>query len=195
MTNITTTSEQILASARSFIVAGGYSGFSYADISDVVGIRKASIHHHFPSKVDLVRTLVTRYREAAETGLTQLSDAVPDSLQVLQAYAGNWARCIEDASIPFCVCAQLASERPTLPPEVASEVTAYFRFLSSWLTGVIERGVEQGTLVIEAPAAVEAEMFMATVHGAMLSARAQNDPALFDMILKPTLARLTRTTH
>ncbi|WP_457154700.1 TetR/AcrR family transcriptional regulator, partial [Mesorhizobium sp. P5_C1] len=58
MSNLVMTSDQILSSARNFIVSGGYNGFSYADIAEVVGIRKASIHHHFPSKVDLVRTLV-----------------------------------------------------------------------------------------------------------------------------------------
>jgi TetR/AcrR family transcriptional repressor of nem operon len=195
MSNLSTTSDQILTSARAFIVSGGYNGFSYADISEVVGIRKASIHHHFPSKVDLVRTLVRQYREAAETGLTGLAVAVPDSLQLLQSFAGNWARCIEDASIPFCVCALLASELPALPPEVASEVSAYFRYLSSWLTGVMERGAEQGILTLEAPAQLEAEMFMATVHGAMLSARAQNNPSLFDAILKPTLRRLSQKAH
>lgn len=195
MTNTSTTSEQILASARSFIIAGGYGGFSYADISDVVGIRKASIHHHFPSKVDLVRTLVTRYREEAETGLADLAAAVPDALDVLTAFAGNWARCIEDASVPFCVCAQLASELPALPPEVAAEVTAYFRTLSSWLAAVMQRGSDDGRLAIETTAAVEAEMFMATIHGAMLSARAQNNPALFDAILTPTLRRLTRAAQ
>lgn len=191
MSNLSTTSDQILTSARSFIISGGYNGFSYADISAVVGIRKASIHHHFPSKVDLVRSLVKQYRESAEIGLTELAVAVPDSLELLQGFAGNWALCIKDASMPFCVCALLASELPALPPEVASEVAAYFHYLSSWLTGVMERGAEQGSLMIEAPAPVEAEMLMATVHGAMLSARAQNDAALFDAILKPTLRRLS----
>ena len=191
--NLSATSDQILTSARSFIVSGGYNGFSYADISVVVGIRKASIHHHFPSKVDLVQTLVRQYRESAEVGLTQLVEVVPDSMQLLEAFAANWARCIEDASIPFCVCALLASELPALPPEVASEVSAYFRYLSSWLAGVMERGSGQGTLRLDDEAQVEADMFMATVHGAMLSARAQNDPAMFDAILKPTLRRLSPT--
>ena len=58
MSNLPNTSDEILASARNLIMSGGYNGFSYADISEVVGIRKASIHHHFPSKVDLVRELV-----------------------------------------------------------------------------------------------------------------------------------------
>lgn len=195
MSNLLTTSDQILASARAFIVSGGYNGFSYADISEVVGIRKASIHHHFPSKVDLVRTLVAQYRADAESGLAEMAAAVPDPLGRLEAFAGNWARCIEDGSIPFCVCALLACELPVLPPEVAAEVTAYFRSLSAWLAEVMERGAEQGRLAIEAPAPVEAELFMATVHGAMLSARAQSNPALFDAILKPTLRRLAPGAH
>lgn len=193
MSTPATTSDAILASARGFIVSGGYNAFSYADISAVVGIRKASIHHHFPTKADLVRVLMTRYREAAEQGLAGLSANVPDSLQALQLFAGNWEKCISDASIPFCVCALLASELPVLPPEVALEVRAYFRSLSSWLAGVIETGAKNGLLIIESEAAVEAEVFMATVHGAMLSARAQSDPALFGVIVRPMLRRLSGT--
>lgn len=186
------TADQILAAARSFLIAGGYNGFSYADIAEVVGIRKASIHHHFPSKAELVRVLVQNYRKEAAAGLGGLAAAVPDSLEVLRAFAGNWARCIQDGSMPFCVCALLASERPVLPVEVAAEVGGYFSDLSAWLAGVMQRGAEQGALKLSAPAAVEAELFMAIVHGAMLSARAQDNPALFEAILQPALARLAR---
>ncbi|AZO26742.1 MULTISPECIES: TetR/AcrR family transcriptional regulator [Mesorhizobium] len=184
------TADDILAAARRFIVAGGYNGFSYADIAEVIGIRKASIHHHFPSKVDLVQTLVRRYLEDAVTGMAELERNVPESPELLRTYAGFWARCIEDASRPFCVCALLASELPALPPEVAVEVRAYFQFLSGWLTGVIERGVGKGALTISATPRVEAEAFMATVHGAMLSARAYGDTAAFATIMAPTLQKL-----
>ena len=188
------TADDILAAARRFIVAGGYNGFSYADIAEAVGIRKASIHHHFPSKVDLVRTLVGRYLEDAVTGMGELERNVPQPPELLRTYAGFWAQCIEDASRPFCVCALLASELPVLPPQVAAEVRAYFQFLSGWLTGVIERGAEQGTLTISASPRVEAEAFMATVHGAMLSARAYGDGSSFAMILAPTLRTLIPAT-
>ena len=134
MNRSSTTSDDILACARSLIVTGGYNGFSYADIADVVGIRKASIHHHFPSKTDLVRTLVGRYREAAEEGIANLERGIPGPLEQLRAYIGYWKACIGDASAPFCVCALLASELPILPEEVALEIRAYFRFLSGWLT-------------------------------------------------------------
>lgn len=195
MSNLVMTSDQILASARNFIVSGGYNGFSYADIAEVVGIRKASIHHHFPSKVDLVRTLVARHRERTEIAMADLESKLPDPLALLQTYAGYWAKCIEDASVPFCVCALLASELPALPPEIAVEVRAYFRFLSSWLTKVMQRGAELGVLKFAGSAELEAETFMATVHGAMLSARAYGNPAIFDTILTPTVQRLSAKVH
>ncbi len=185
-----TTSDDILACARSLIVAGGYNGFSYADIADVVGIRKASIHHHFPSKVDLVRTLVERYRQEAEAGIAHLERQVADPLERLRAYTGYWQACIMDASAPFCVCALLAGQLPVLPPEVAVEVQAHFRFLSAWLTRVLDDGAANGRIRLGGTARAEAEAFMATVHGAMLSARAYGDPAIFGVVIGPVFERL-----
>jgi TetR/AcrR family transcriptional regulator, transcriptional repressor for nem operon len=190
MDNLSTTSDDILACARSLIVAGGYNGFSYADIADVVGIRKASIHHHFPSKADLVRTLVARYREEAEVGLANLERQVSDPLELLRFYAGYWEACIANASAPFCVCALLASQLPVLPEEVGLEVRAHFRSLSAWLTSVLERGARHGQFRLMTTPRAEAEGFMATVHGAMLSARAYDDPKIFAVVTGPLLERL-----
>jgi TetR/AcrR family transcriptional repressor of nem operon len=190
MNKSSTTSDDILACARSLIVTGGYNGFSYADIADVVGIRKASIHHHFPSKAELVRVLVGRYRAAAEEGIANLVHSVPDPLAQLRAYIGYWKTCIGDASAPFCVCAMLASELPILPEEVALEIRAYFRYLAGWLASALERGVQQKSIVLANPPQVEAEIFMAAVHGAMLSARAYGDTSIFGRIMDPQLERM-----
>jgi TetR/AcrR family transcriptional repressor of nem operon len=193
MSNLSSTSDEILASARNLIMSGGYNGFSYADISQVVGIRKASIHHHFPSKGDLVRELVKRYREDGQASIVTLEQHVPDALDILKVYANHWAKCIEDASRPYCVCALLASELPSLPTEVATEVTSFFRFISSWLTTVMERGSKNGALNLTSEPHVEAEAFLATVYGAMLSARAYGKPDIFSTILAPALNRLAPT--
>jgi TetR/AcrR family transcriptional repressor of nem operon len=186
-----TTSDDILHSARALLIAGGYNGFSYADIAKVVGIRNASIHHHFPSKAELVRALVARYREEAEAGIAALEREIADPARQLQAYIGYWEACIADASAPFCVCALLAAEIPVLPPEVALEVRTHFRALSAWLSSVLERGAAQGSLGFDGTATAEAEAFMAGVHGAMLSARAYGDPAIFGVVTRPLLERLS----
>lgn len=185
-----TTSDDILQCARTLILAGGYNGFSYADISDVVGIRKASIHHHFPTKADLVRTLVARHRREVEAGIGQLEQHVPHPAAKLRAYCGHWEACIADASAPFCVCALLACEIPVLPDDVVAEVRAHFRALSAWLTSVMTDGQAQGSLRLTGTPAAEAEAFMATVHGAMLSARAYGDATVFHTITHPLLERL-----
>lgn len=190
MKNLTTTSDDILTCARSLIIAGGYNGFSYADIAEVVGIRKASIHHHFPSKVDLVRTLVARYREEAEAGMENIELHVSDALEQLRFYVGYWEACIADASAPICVCALLASQLPVLPEEVAMEVREHFRYLSTWLTSVLDRGSRLGQLQLRSTPQAEAEAFMATVHGAMLTARAYGDPNMFSFVTGPLLERL-----
>ncbi|RYG89236.1 MAG: TetR/AcrR family transcriptional regulator [Alphaproteobacteria bacterium] len=191
MKKLSSTADQILACTRSLIVKGGYNGFSYADIADVIGIRKPSIHHHFASKAELVTTLVARYRTEAEEGIANIERAIPAPLDQLRAYIGYWKSCIGDASAPFCVCALLANELPVLPEAIAIEIRAYFRFLSGWLTSVLERGAAQGTIVLVDSARIEAETLMATVHGAMLSARAYGDTTIFGTILDPVLARLT----
>ena len=184
------TADRILASARELVIAGGYHGFSYADIAAVVGIRKPSIHHHFPAKVDLVRALVAGYRDDLAAGLAQFEGSSPDAAVQLQRYIDTWDACITDGSLPFCLGAQLAAELPALPPEVAIEVKAHFRLLAAWLTEVVARGVEQGRFRIAGTPSVEAETIMATVHGAMLSARAYGIPSTFGLIVRPLLDRL-----
>lgn len=194
MSGTSKTYDDILACARSLIVAGGYNGFSYADIASVVGIRKASIHHHFPSKVDLVRTLVARYREEARDGMRELEDRLPHPVEQLRAYTGYWEACIEDASAPICICALLAGEMPVLPDPVIAEVRAHFRTLSAWLASVLERGEQSSHIRLAGSPRNEAELFMATVHGAMLSARAYGEPNTFGAVMTPLLERLTART-
>jgi TetR/AcrR family transcriptional repressor of nem operon len=193
MVNASNTSQKILHCARSLIVAGGYNGFSYADIAKVVGIRNASIHHHFPSKALLVQALLASYKEELEAGIAGLERNVSDPLEQLRAYTNYWEACITDETASFCVCALLAGEMSILPEEVALGVRAHFRTLSAWLTSILERGAQQGSLVLTTQAKTEAEIFMAVVHGAMLSARAYGDVKTFAAIVQPVLARLVKS--
>ena len=190
MNKPSTTTDDILATAQRLIVSGGYNGFSYADIAEVVGIRKPSIHHHFATKADLVEALVLRYRQAAEEGIANLERAVPAALDQLRAYVGYWKACIGDASAPFCVCALLATELPALPDAVALQIRAYFRYLAGWLAALLERAAAQDAVKLAHAPHIEAELFMATVHGAMMSARAYGDTRAFGLVVDAALARL-----
>ncbi|QNJ90861.1 TetR/AcrR family transcriptional regulator [Mycolicibacterium fluoranthenivorans] len=188
------TADAILRCARSLIVAGGYNGFSYADIADAVGIRKASVHHHFSTKAVLVRILVQRYRAEFDAGVAEIERHFPDPADRLRAYLGYWQDCIGEPSSSFCVCALLSTEIPLLPAEVVVELKGHFQTLSAWLASVLQAGADHGTFTLSADAHTEAEAFMATVHGAMLSVRAYGDPGIFTTITDALTARVA-TQH
>jgi TetR/AcrR family transcriptional repressor of nem operon len=186
--------EEIVRRTTEFLAVGGYNGFSYADIAAVVGISKPSIHHHFPSKAALVQSVVARYRADAAQGMAALSAHVADPVARLEGYCGYWAECIASPQHPICICALMAGELAALPEEVAQEVRGHFADLTGWLRSVIEAGVAQGTMALADTAESEARTFMATVHGAMLAARAFGEPAMFSTIAATALHRLRCST-
>src|SRR5277367_4178237 len=51
----------ILDVAERLAQTRGYNGFSYADIAVQLGVTKASLHYHFPSKAELGFALIERY--------------------------------------------------------------------------------------------------------------------------------------
>lgn len=182
---------EIISYTRQLLTSGGYQSFSFADISAKVNIRKASIHHHFPSKAELVKVVVTEYREEARAGMQAMSQQMNDPVAELQAYVDYWVTCIREGSSPFCICAMLAVELPALPAEVAREVSGHFADLSEWLATLLRRGESEKRLRLPVSPADEASLLMATVHGAMLSARAFNDADIFRRIVQPLIDSLT----
>jgi AcrR family transcriptional regulator len=55
------TRERLLRETETLLRTCGYAACSYADLSERVGIRKASIHHHFRTKEDLGAALIDSY--------------------------------------------------------------------------------------------------------------------------------------
>lgn len=181
---------EIAQHARTLLEAGGYNSFSYADISARVNISKASIHHHFPSKAELVRVVVALYREEARAGMAALDTQLADPLAELKAYLGYWVNCIEGQVSSFCLCAMLGTELPALPDDIALEIRGHFGDLASWLASLMEKGSQSGQLRLTQAPTLEAEVFMATVHGAMMSARVAQDPKVFQSITALLIEKL-----
>ncbi|QNQ11439.1 TetR/AcrR family transcriptional regulator [Sphingomonas alpina] len=184
------TAGKLVDGAAQLIMRGGYNGFSYADLAKRFGIRNASIHHHFPSKVDLVVAVVEQARMAIRAQIAALDQGSPEAMDQLLMYTGYWERCIKDQTAPFCLAAILAAELPSLPQEVANSVRGHFVDLARWLELVFALGVKQGTMKLAASPTIEAETFMAAVYGAMLAARAFDDPHRFNRIVEAFIQRI-----
>ena len=186
------TADRILHTAHTLISDRGYSAFSYADISDTVHISKASIHHHFPTKANLVVSVLKAHRDRFLQSTQTLTEKVDDPLARLQAYVNHWEGCIRDNKRPFCIAALLAAELPSLPEEVRFEVQQHFLELSGWIRKTLEDGVKRRSLKLQGTAEDEAQTFMALVHGAMLSARALGNADVFHAATTNALQRISR---
>jgi TetR/AcrR family transcriptional regulator, transcriptional repressor for nem operon len=186
------TAHRIIEAGQQLIMRRGYSGFSYADVADAINIRKASIHHHFPSKTDLAVAVLNEWRAMFDADMALLQASGADAVAQLRAYVGHWERCIADDSAPFCVAGMLGAELPALPEEVAQEVKTFFYNLTAWLEQVLESGVKNDLVKLAAPVQTEAATLVSLVYGAMLAARAYGNAALFKDVTDAAVERLVK---
>ena len=187
----TDTAERILDTAHALIADRGYAAFSYADIAQQIEVSKATIHHHFPSKQDLAIAVLRRHRFRLTENLAALDGSVAEPLERLRLYMRHWETCIRKQTEPMCIAALLGAELPSLPVEVAKETRLHFVALQGWLQKTMEVGRKQKTIHLSQTASTEAEVVMATVHGAMVSARAYPSSKVFGQIVDAILGRLS----
>ena len=73
------TAERILDIAERLVQTRGFTNFSYADIAAELGITKASLHYHFPSKAELGQAVIARYGERFAEALSEIDRTVSDA--------------------------------------------------------------------------------------------------------------------
>ena len=185
------TAERILDTAHQLLVERGFSAFSFADIAAVIQIRKPSIHHHFPTKTALVVAVLERHTRRMQEAHAGLDKHVVSPLDRLKKYVNHWEACIRSSTEPFCIAALLGAELPSLPEDVQTEVGRHFTHQHQWIAKTLKDGVKQKEIKLQATADVEAEMLMASVHGAMLSARVNKSPTVFRQITANAIQRFS----
>ena len=175
------TKQTLLNHASELIRTRGYTGFSYADLAERVGIRKASIHHHFPSKEDLGVALVEQYIEQFEVSLREIEGP---PTKKLRAYAGLYRQSLQEGW--GCLCGMLASEVEVVPSAVATGVRRFMELNLRWLSQVISEGQQQGLIASTANAGT----ILSLCQGALLVARSTQNAAGFDHAIEGALAMI-----
>ncbi len=184
MTN--NTAQHILDVAQEFVRNRGYSAFSYADISEQVGIRKASIHYHFPSKEELVKSLVQRYREMMARQCERISQSTDNLQEQLLQFAHLYQDGLQQDQI--CLCAMLTADFAILPEPVQAELQAFFRQTEAWLTALLQQGCDAQLWQCHPSAAQEAKGLIAMLQGSQLLARLATDRSnAFEQVVYPLL--------
>jgi TetR/AcrR family transcriptional regulator, transcriptional repressor for nem operon len=169
----------LLDAAEHAVRARGYDGFSYADLAHEVGIRKASIHHHFPAKADLALALIERYCLTFFARLDEINAALPTGGARLSAYIAA-CRAALACGEELCLCVAFCTGRDSLSPDVLTKLDDFHTITARWLATVFAKGAADGSISGVTDWAAEANACLAQMEGAQLIARATKDVRRFD---------------
>lgn len=185
----TETRPTLLKEAEALIRTRGYSAFSYADLAEKVGIRKASIHHHFPTKEALGAALIDEYLERFVAELDALAARKLDTAGKLNAYGDFFARSLREGMMPLC--GALASDVAFLPKSMQVRVERFFKLHLEWLEKVLTDGVNARELRSDVEPERAARLLLSVLQGSSLIAWALKDTSVVKPALKDAIASVT----
>lgn len=184
------TKTALLDSAETFVRSRGFDAFSFADLSKEVGIRKASIHHHFPTKADLAKTLVDRYAQSFLARLSEVSTSRGTGADKLRAYLTLYRDALSDGD-SLCLCVAFASTPESFDKDVHKSLSAFHEASINWLTDVFETAQKDGSVSHINSPQDDAAATLALVEGAQIMARSKQDTAVFDQATASLQTRLS----
>jgi TetR/AcrR family transcriptional regulator, transcriptional repressor for nem operon len=171
------TAQLVLDVAEQLAATRGYNGFSYADVATELGVTKASLHYHFPSKAYLGVALIERYRATFALALKDIDGATSSAQHKLRKYVALYESVLSNDRM--CLCGMLAAEYATLPRPMQQGLTAFFDDSERWLKNVLEDGRRTNMLRFSDRADERARLLLGALEGAMLMARAYADRRRF----------------
>ena len=180
------THERIVQTAARAIRRSGYNGTSVADIMKEAGLTHGGFYAHFSSREAMLAEAADRAgAESVAVSTRVVATAKPE--QALQALVRAYLSKEHVKNVEMgCPIAALGSEMPRQAPEVRRAAT---RRIKEMIDVVARQLPDWGQ-----PAAHEhALVTVATSVGALLLARAVDDPKLSDALLEATLKHFAPT--
>lgn len=174
------TRNKILNSAQRLIQTRSFEGFSFQDVADEVGLRKASLYHHFDSKDAVAVAVLQRAGDWMRARLKEADGGSPPSR--LERYLDLF-RDLGGKAERMCPGGSFASVFGAVSPPVQRALHSFTTMQLDWLEAVVREGAARGELHIgeQRPRDVATQIF-ANVQGALLTGRLTADPGVIDTI-------------
>ncbi len=146
---------------------------SFQDLSDAVGIRKPSVHHHFASKAEMVHALLERYQSEFQEVVDRILSSKVSGRTKLKRYCGLFVQTLEEGkNDKSCLCGMLAAELYSLEKQEVAVVRGFLRSNIDALQTIFKEGAEDGSLL---PGG-SPDVVLATLEGGLLTARCDGGP-------------------
>ena len=181
------TKMHIIQVSTDLMLEKGWTGFSYQDIADAVGIKKASIHYHFPNKEDLGIAIVEFWRtmfNQIHAEATDKHENVYERFGFINAFM-NEHFCDRHICPPGILDANFMNLPPSMQDATRDWHVSKLELYAAWL----EEGRQQGSLIFEGDAETQAIVMMSGFQGAMQMERTMKNGS-FQRFVQHTFERL-----
>jgi len=161
---------EILQTTAKMLKVKGFDSFSYNDLSQEIGISKASIHHHFKRKEDLGLALLVHMKEGTMKRMEHLRELDLSPWDKLEAFFDMNARVIEN-STKNCPINTLQANVNVISAEMTAVLKEIVDLEVDLMTTVLENGRKKGQLFFKGKASKHATLVVSTLRGAMQQSR------------------------
>ncbi len=134
------TRSEIIRIGDELIRDKGYNAFSFYDIAKALGIKNASIHYHFPTKVALGIAVLDEQMAALEALIEKGVQKEP--LDKLKDFFSIYIKIEAEGKI--CIVGSLASDLHTLDVLLAAKLKEFANRTLEWVTDIVKEGHEKG---------------------------------------------------
>jgi len=180
------THERIVDAAARAIRRSGYGGTGVADIMKDAGLTHGGFYAHFASREAMLAEAADRAGAEAVAASASIAAAAPPQQALQEVLRAYLSKAHVESAENGCPVAALGSEMPRQAPEVRRAAT---RRIKEMIDLVARQSPDWGQ-----PGSHEnALVTVATMVGALLLARAVDDPKLSDALRKAALNHLVPT--
>jgi AcrR family transcriptional regulator len=181
------THERIVAAAARAIRRSGYGGTGVADIMKEAGLTHGGFYAHFASREAMLAEAADRAGADGVAAAARTAASAPPQQALHALLAAYLSKAHADAVETGCAIAALGSEMPRQAPEVRRAATRRIKEMIDLVARLSpdwgEPGAHQRALVT-----------VATMVGALVLARAVDDPRLSNAVREAALKHLTPTS-
>jgi TetR/AcrR family transcriptional repressor of nem operon len=176
--------QRILDQASTLFFAGTFHSVGITELCKAAGVHKGTLYHFFPSKTELLVTVLEDYtnKVVADYERVTRAGAPPaqqlwDFFQTAKRNSAAFAR--ENGFCPGCFIGNVSTELSTQDPEIRCKVQEAMTRLTDVFEGTIaDLKAAEGA---KGDSRAAATVFMGLLQGAQVMAKLHNDVEVFDL--------------
>lgn len=170
--------QEIVEVAAELLQTQGFDSFSYRDLSERLGITKASIHHHFPKKEDLGVALCEWIQHWHEHSFSLNRGAGGSAWDKLSRYLKGSLAYAEGEN-KICPLSSLQLDIASLPESMRKALKSLDEHELDFIAEILQEGRDSGEMHFPGDVRSQAVLFVLACKGALQYTRVHG-PKLFE---------------